>query len=81
MRNGNSNRQRRSTAAFARTLTLTVALAMAWSAGSAFAADDEEDVPLDTKIFRQFLKDLGLRQDGGEHRISRARATGRAAEP
>ncbi len=66
MRNGNSNRQRRSTAAFARTLTLTLALAMAWSAGSAFAADDEEDVPLDSKIIRQFLKDLGLRQDGDE---------------
>lgn len=64
MRNGNSNRQRRSTAAFARTLTLTLALAMAWSAGSAFAEDDEEDLPLDSKLIRQFLKDLGLRRDG-----------------
>ena len=63
MRNGNSNRQRRSTAAFARTLTLTLALAMAWSAGSAFAEDDE-DLPLDTKLFRQFMKDLGLSRDG-----------------
>ena len=64
MRNGNSNRRRRSTAAFVRTLTLTMALAMAWSAGSAFAAEDDEDVPLDTKLFRQFMKDLGLSRDG-----------------
>jgi hypothetical protein len=68
MRNRNSTRQRRSAAAFAGTLTLTLtltlALAMAWSAGSAFAQDDEEDVPLDTKLIRQFLKDLGLRKDG-----------------
>ena len=63
MRNGNSNRQRRSTAAFARTVTLTMALAVAWSAGSAFAAEDDEDLPLDTKLFRQFMKDLGLSRD------------------
>ncbi|SRR6266508_522916 len=46
--------------------TLALALALAWSAGSAFAqnADDEEDVPLDTKLFRQFMKDLGLKRDG-----------------
>src|SRR5712691_3691468 len=44
----------------------TLALALAWSAGSAFAqsAADEEDVPLDTKLFRQFMKDLGLKRDG-----------------
>jgi hypothetical protein len=28
------------------------------------AADDDEDVAIDTKIFRQFMKGLGLRQDG-----------------
>jgi hypothetical protein len=32
------------------------------AAGSAFAADDEEEVPLDTKILRQVLKDWGLRR-------------------
>ena len=42
-----------------------VALALAaWGAGSAFAQDDEEDVPLDTKLFRQLMKDLGLQRDG-----------------
>jgi hypothetical protein len=47
-----------------RSLALALALALASSAGSAFAAEDDEDVPLDTKLFRQFMKDLGLRQDG-----------------
>ena len=37
---------------------------MAWSAGSALASEDDENVPLDTKIMRQFLKDLGLQRDG-----------------
>jgi hypothetical protein len=45
-------------------VTLTLALAVALSAGSAFAADDEEEVPLDTKLFRQWMKDLGLQRDG-----------------
>jgi hypothetical protein len=36
--------------------------------GSAFAADDDEDVPLDTKILRQVLKDWGLRR-GDESEI------------
>src|SRR4029450_4320347 len=45
---------------------VTLALALAWSAGNARAedADDDENVPLDSKIFRQFMKDLGLRRDG-----------------
>jgi hypothetical protein len=47
-----------------RTFALALALAMASSAGSAFAAEDDEDVPLDTKLFRQFMKDLGLSRDG-----------------
>ena len=54
-------RQRRTAAALA--VTLAVALATVLGAGSAFAEEDE-DVPLDTKLMRQFLKDLGLRRDG-----------------
>jgi hypothetical protein len=45
---------------------LGLALAMAWGQG-AFAqnaGDDEEEVPLDTKLFRQFMKDLGVQRDG-----------------
>jgi hypothetical protein len=43
-----------------------VALAVAVTLGTsaAFAADDEEEVPLDTKLFRQLMKDIGLRKDG-----------------
>ncbi len=42
-----------------------LAVAMAWGAGGAYAQNaDDEDVPLDTKLMRQFLKDLGLRRDG-----------------
>jgi hypothetical protein len=46
--------------------TLAVALALGWSGGCAFAqnADDEENVPLDTKLFRQLMRDLGLKRDG-----------------
>ena len=61
MRHRNPNGRRRIAAAAA------VALAVALSTGtSAFAqsAADDEDVPLDTKLMRQFLKDLGLRRDG-----------------
>jgi hypothetical protein len=61
MRERNPKRRRRAAAAAA----VTLALALAWSAGSALAQDDEEDVPLDTKLFRQLMKDLGLQQDGG----------------
>ncbi len=46
------------------TLAVMMTLAMALSAGSAFAAEDDEDLPLDTKLFRQLMKDLGLRRDG-----------------
>jgi hypothetical protein len=46
------------------TLVVMLTLAMALSAGSASAAEDDEDLPLDTKLFRQFMKDLGLRRDG-----------------
>jgi hypothetical protein len=59
MRERNRKRQRRTAAAAA----IALALAMAWGGGNAFA-QDEEDVPLDTKLFRQLMKDLGLQRDG-----------------
>jgi hypothetical protein len=71
MRNQDSTRQRRGAAAGAVALALALGLsavglsAVGWST-HAFAqnADDDENVPLDTKILRQFLKDWGLRRDG-----------------
>ena len=71
MRNQDSTRQRRGAAAGAVALALALGLsgvglsAVGWST-HAFAqnADDDENVPLDTKMLRQFLKDLGLRRDG-----------------
>ena len=53
----------RALAATAAILALTLSLAL--SAGLAYAAEDEEeDVPLDTKLFRQFMKDIGAQRDG-----------------
>jgi hypothetical protein len=43
---------------------LAVAFSLAIGAGGAFANEDEEEVPLDTKLFRQLMKDLGLLRDG-----------------
>jgi hypothetical protein len=40
------------------------AATMTWIGTAAFAQDDEDDVPWDTKIMRRFLKDLGLQRDG-----------------
>ena len=41
---------------------LAVALAVAAGPTSAFAADgDDDDVPLDTKLFRNFMKTLGFK--------------------
>jgi hypothetical protein len=40
-----------------------LALVMTWNCGIAFA-EDEEDLPWDTRILRQFMKDLGLQRDG-----------------
>ena len=60
MRSRNPKRLRRAAAAAA----VALALALAWSAGSARAEDDDENVPLDTKLFRQFMKDLGLSRSG-----------------
>ena len=60
MRDGFPKGQRRGAAGLAG--LLTVALALACGTGSVLA--EEEDVPLDTKIIRQFLKDLGLQRNG-----------------
>ena len=64
MRHRNPNGRRRIAAAAA--VVLAVALATVAGGTSAFAqsAAEDEDVPLDTKLMRQFLKDLGLRRDG-----------------
>jgi hypothetical protein len=40
-----------------------VALTMIAGLGAALAADDEEDVPLDTKLLRQFMHSMGLQRD------------------
>ena len=59
MRERTAKRPRRAAAIAA------VALAMAVALGAAGArAEDDEDVPLDTKLLRQFMKDLGLQRDG-----------------
>jgi hypothetical protein len=49
--------------------TLALALSIAGSA-SAQSAAEEEDVPLDTKIFRQIMQDLGMKRgdEGIEYR-------------
>jgi hypothetical protein len=62
MRSRNPKRLRRAAAGAA----VALALALACSAGSARAEDanDDENVPLDTKLFRQFMKDLGLSRSG-----------------
>jgi len=60
MRHQDRKGQRRAAAVAA--VALAVALTLGTSA--AFAADDEEEVPLDTKLFRQLMKDIGLRKDG-----------------
>src|SRR5215471_3817160 len=60
MRSRNPKRLRRAAAAAA----VALAVALAWSSGSARAEDDDENVPLDTKLFRRFMKDLGLSRSG-----------------
>ena len=54
---------------------LTMALAIALSGQCAFAQSaDEENLPLDTKLMRRFLKDLGLQRDGDNQIEYRERA-------
>jgi hypothetical protein len=50
----------------AATAAVALAAVLALGTGGAFAqnAQDEEEVPLDTKLFRQLMKDLGMRRDG-----------------
>jgi hypothetical protein len=59
MRERTAKRSRRAAAMAAVALATVIAL----GAAGARAADDEEDVPLDTKLLRQFMKDLGLQRD------------------
>jgi hypothetical protein len=55
--------RQRTAAAYAGALTL--ALTLSCSTGAfAQSADEDEDVPADTRIIRQILKDFGLRRDG-----------------
>jgi hypothetical protein len=62
MRSRYPKRLRRAAAA-----AVALALVLAWSTGSARAAeDDDENIPLDSKLWRQFMKDLGLRRDGDQ---------------
>ena len=60
MRERTAKRPRRAAAIAAVALATVIAL----GAAGARAEDDEEDVPLDTKLLRQFMKDLGLQRDG-----------------
>src|SRR6266513_1016757 len=60
MRDRTPKRPRRLAAAAA----ITLAMALALGAAGARAEDDDENVPLDTKLLRQFMKDLGLQRDG-----------------
>ena len=61
MQDRHPKRLRRTAAAAA----VALAMALALSAGSARAEDpDDEDIPLDSKLWRQFMKDLGLSRSG-----------------
>jgi len=60
MRERTAKRPRRAAAIAAVALATVIAL----GAAGARAEDGEEDVPLDTKLLRQFMKDLGLQRDG-----------------
>jgi len=67
MRKPDPIRRRRGAAAVTFTVAATALAATALvvslaAVGSAFAADEEEEVPLDTKILRQVMKDWGLRR-------------------
>jgi hypothetical protein len=54
---------------------LGVTLAVACGGQGALAQTvDEEDLPLDTKLFRRFMKDIGLQRDGDQQIEYRERA-------
>ena len=73
MRHRFPSRQRRTAAGWAS--TLAVVLAITSSAGGALAqSPDEEGLPLDTKLFRQLMKDLGLQRGDGSQIEYRERA-------
>jgi hypothetical protein len=61
---GHRNWQRRVAVVAAIGLAVTLATVAGGTNAFAQSAADDEDVPLDTKLMRQFLKDLGLRRDG-----------------
>jgi hypothetical protein len=42
----------------------TLALAMIWSSASAWAQDEEEELPADTKFLRKLFKEFGLQREG-----------------
>jgi len=62
MRKQDPIERRRGAAAVALMLAVTALSVSLSVVGSAFAADDEEEVPLDTKILRQVMKDWGLKR-------------------
>jgi hypothetical protein len=69
MRDQNPKRRRLAAAGLTSAVlagVLAMVLALGWSAGSAFAqnADEDDDTPMDTKLFRQWMKDLGLQREG-----------------
>src|SRR5262245_8552232 len=72
MRKQVPTRQRRTAAAWAGALTL--ALTLSWGSGALAQSAEEEDLPADTRIMRQFLKDLGLQRDGEQQIEYRERA-------
>ena len=61
MRERTAKRPRRAAAIAAVALAMVIALG---AAGARAEDADDENVPLDTKLWRQFMKDLGLQRDG-----------------
>ena len=64
MRHRNPNGRRRIAAAAAVALAVALGTVAGGTSACAQSAAEDEEVPLDTKLMRQFLKDLGLRRDG-----------------
>src|SRR5262245_12354961 len=72
MRKQVPTRQHRTAAAWAGALSL--ALTLGWGSGAFAQNAEEEDVPADTRILRQFMKDLGLQREGDNQIEYRERA-------